>query len=101
MQAPSRIHKLSNEVLTRIFIWLDEGDTKAFRLTCRRFRDTAIDPHNFATFLLRCYGPRWAIEFGIPRFRNLVTPQVLSRLFARGAVLSRYFVQRLMLKQVK
>ena len=66
-------------------------------LTSHQWHSTSKDPHAKAEWLIYKYGPSHAFFHAVKLGNNFITEDVVQALLSRGATLSRYFVQRLLM----
>ncbi|RIA88719.1 hypothetical protein C1645_806649 [Glomus cerebriforme] len=64
-------------------------------LTNRNWYTTSQDPHTRAEWLLFKYGRAHALFHAVRLGNNFITETVVQCLISKGAILSRYFIQRL------
>jgi hypothetical protein len=88
------MHSLYDELKINIFKFVITPCSLI--LTNREWYNISQDPHARAEWLINKYGKAHAL-FHAVRLENYMTDNVVQALLARGAIISRYFVQRLLM----
>jgi hypothetical protein len=84
---------LSKELGINIFKFLNTP--KSFIFTNRYCYDISKDPHARAIWLIYKYGKAHALFHAVRLGDGFITSEVVQVLIANGAIISRYFIQRL------
>ncbi|CAG8756202.1 6059_t:CDS:1, partial [Acaulospora morrowiae] len=66
-------------------------------LTCKAWAEIMRDPHARARWILRKYGRSYALFHSIRLGPQFINVSVVQSLFANNVILSRYFIQRLVM----
>ncbi|CAG8746466.1 16454_t:CDS:1, partial [Acaulospora colombiana] len=66
-------------------------------LSCKGFYQVSLDPHSRATWVIFKYGKAQALFHAVRLGPNFINVQVVKLILANGGILSRYFVQRLLM----
>src|ERR1051325_11389870 len=87
---------LSDELRVEIFKYLNTPISLA--LTNRKWYAISQDPHARAEWLIYKYGRAHVLFHAVRLGEGFITEDVVQALLARNAILSRYFIQRLLMQ---
>src|ERR1051325_9726249 len=90
------MQSLSDELRVEIFKFLNTPISLA--LTNRKWYSISQDPHARAELLIYKYGRAHALFHAVRLGEGFITEDVVQALLARDAILSRYFIQRLLMQ---
>src|SRR4051812_25950412 len=85
---------LSNEIRIEIFKF---GNTTSLSMTNHKWYAISQDPHARAEWLIYKYGRAHALFHAVRLGGSFITEDVVQTLLAKGAIISRYFIQRLLM----
>src|SRR6266513_2744237 len=83
------------EINVEIFRFVD--NTHTLILTNRQWYTVSKDPHARAEWLIYKYGRAHALFHAVRLGSNFLNLEVIQALLARNVILSRYFLQRLLM----
>jgi hypothetical protein len=89
------MQSLFNELRIEIFKQIDKP--KSLSLANRDWYEVSRDPHARAEWLIFKYGRAHALFHAVRLGNNFTTIEVVQALLSRNVILSRYFVQRLLM----
>src|SRR6266516_4890929 len=89
------MQSLNDKMRIEIFKFVDKPISLA--LTNRKWYSVSQDPHARAEWLIYKYGRARALFHAVRLGKSLITVEVIQALLARNAILSRYFIQRLLM----
>src|ERR1043166_3658831 len=90
-----RMEFLYNELRIEIFKFVDKPISLA--LADRKWYSISQDPHARAEWLIYKYGRAHALFHAVRLGGSFITEDVIQALIARNAIISRYFIQRLLM----
>src|SRR6266540_2219547 len=89
------MQSLYDELRTEIFKYLDAPIP--IILTNRKWYSISKDPHARAEWLIHKYGKAHALFHAVRLGNNFLTQEVVQSLLSKDAMISRYFMQRLVM----
>ncbi|KAG9292919.1 hypothetical protein G9A89_016281 [Geosiphon pyriformis] len=87
--------KLSDETCIEVFKWILHPAQLA--LSCKYWARIAGDPHTKATWLIFQYGKVHALFHAVRLGPSFIDLNIISSLLSQKVILSRYFIQRLLM----
>src|SRR3954467_2166182 len=89
------MESLYNEIRIEIFKFVNTPNSLA--LTDRKWYAISRDPHARAEWLIYKYGRAHALFHAVRLGNGFITEDVVQALLTRNAIISRYFIQRLLM----
>src|SRR3954462_8265906 len=89
------MESLYNEIRIEIFKFVNTPNSLA--LTDRKWYNISQDPHARAEWLIYKYGRAHALFHAVRLGNYFITEEVVQALLARNAIISRFFIQRLLM----
>ncbi|RIA96689.1 hypothetical protein C1645_871870 [Glomus cerebriforme] len=89
------MHKFSDELYCKIFKLIDTPISLV--LTNRKWYNIAQYPHARAEWLIYKYGRFHALFHAVRLGSDFITVEIVQALLAKNAIISRYFIQRLLM----
>src|ERR1051326_3160958 len=93
------MESLIDEIRIEIFKYVESP--LSFSLTDRKWYEISRDPHARADWLIYKYGRAHALFHGVRLGEGFITEDVVQTLLAKNAIISRYFIQRLIMQYGK
>ncbi|KAG9292920.1 hypothetical protein G9A89_016282 [Geosiphon pyriformis] len=89
------MNRLTEEICIEIFKWVSYPAPLA--LSCKHWARIAGDPHTKATWLIFQYGKVHALFHAVRLGPSFIDLNIISSLLSQKVILSRYFIQRLLM----
>src|SRR5256885_2107271 len=87
---------ICDELSVEIFKYIDTPISLV--LSNHKWYSISKDPYTRASWLVYKYGKAFAFFHAVRLGGNFITPEVVKALLGQQAILSRYFIQKLMLQ---
>ncbi|CAG8602961.1 405_t:CDS:1, partial [Acaulospora morrowiae] len=94
-QQPVQVQRLIDKVGNELFRYINSPLN--FILGCKLFYLLSLDSHSRAKWVIYKYGRAQALFHAVRLGPNFINVQVVKVILANGGILSRYFVQRLLM----